>query len=92
MCRIASLYAIEAESRGRTPEARLAVRRAHALPIVVATEPWLRGQLETVPASPTRRAPSATRSRTGAVSRPSSRTAASNSTRTRSSARSSRRS
>mgnify|MGYP003704182661 CR=1 FL=1 len=47
--RIAALYAIEAEIRGRTPEARLAVRRAHALPIVAAMEPWLRGKLETVP-------------------------------------------
>jgi transposase len=50
--RIASLYAIEAEIRGRTPEARLAVRRAHALPIVAALEPWLRGLLETWPCQP----------------------------------------
>jgi hypothetical protein len=47
--RIAALYAIEAEIRGRSAETRLAARRAHALPIVTAMEPWLREQLENLP-------------------------------------------
>jgi transposase len=47
--RIAALYAIEAEIRGRSAETRLAERRAHALPIVTAMEPWLREQLEILP-------------------------------------------
>jgi transposase len=47
--RITALYAIEAEIRGQPADIRLAARRAHAMPIVTAMEPWLRNQLDMVP-------------------------------------------
>ena len=42
--RIAALYAIEAEIRGRAPEDRRAVRRARSKPLVEALGAWLRAQ------------------------------------------------
>lgn len=44
--RIAALYAIEAEIRGRSPEERRAVREARARPLVEALGAWLRAQKE----------------------------------------------
>lgn len=43
--RIAELYKIEGESRGRTAEERRAIRQARSRPIVDALEPWLRDKL-----------------------------------------------
>ena len=44
--RIAALYAIEAEIRGRAPEERRAVRQARSKPLVEALGAWLRAQKE----------------------------------------------
>lgn len=46
--RIAALYAIEADIRGRAAETRRRVRRERAKPILEAFKPWLVAQLETV--------------------------------------------
>ena len=43
--RIAELYAIEAEIRGRDADARRDVRQARSRPLVDALEPWLREKL-----------------------------------------------
>jgi len=43
--RIASLYAIESEIRGRSAEERRAVRQERSRPIIDQLEPWLRGKL-----------------------------------------------
>jgi transposase len=43
--RIASLYAIESDIRGRSAEERCAVRTTRSRPIVDDLEPWLRGKL-----------------------------------------------
>lgn len=43
--RIAGLYIIEAEIRGRTADERRAVRQEKSRPIVDELEPWLRGKL-----------------------------------------------
>jgi hypothetical protein len=47
--RIAGLYAIEAEVRGKSPALRLAARRTHAAPIVDALRSWLEIQLPKLP-------------------------------------------
>jgi transposase len=44
--RIAQLYRIEAEIRGRDPETRVAVRQKLSKPILDALRPWLEAQLE----------------------------------------------
>lgn len=44
--RIAALYAVEAEIRGRGPEVRRAVRQARSKPLVDALGAWLRAQKE----------------------------------------------
>jgi transposase len=44
--RIAALYAIEAEIRGRSPEERRAVRQARTRPLVEALDAWLGAQKE----------------------------------------------
>jgi transposase len=44
--RIAALYAIEAEIRGRSPEERRAARQARTRPLVEALGAWLRAQNE----------------------------------------------
>ena len=44
--RIAALYAIEAEIRGRGPDERRAARQARAKPLVDALGAWLRAQKE----------------------------------------------
>jgi len=46
--RIKALYAIEAEVRGQSPEARQAFRQEKARPLVEDLEPWLRAKLETI--------------------------------------------
>jgi transposase len=46
--RIAALYRIETEIRGRSPEERRAVRQARSRPVVDALEPWLRERLALV--------------------------------------------
>jgi hypothetical protein len=43
--RIAAVYAIEAELRGQSPEARCTGRQARTKPIVDALRPWLEAQL-----------------------------------------------
>ena len=43
--RIAQLYAIEKDIRGRSPEERRAVRQERSRPIVAELEPWLRAKL-----------------------------------------------
>jgi transposase len=48
LCRIAELYAIEANIRGASPEARVAARAERSKPILDAFEAWLRVQLERV--------------------------------------------
>ena len=48
LARIAALYKIEGEIRGRQPEQRHAARQAHSRPLVAALEPWLRGKLALV--------------------------------------------
>lgn len=46
IARIAQLYRIEAEIRGRDPGARAAIRQTLSKPIVEALRPWLEAQLE----------------------------------------------
>jgi transposase len=48
LARIAKLYEIEAEIRGRPAEERCRVRRARAGPILAALRPWLEAKLATV--------------------------------------------
>lgn len=48
LVRIKALYAIEADIRGRDPEARLAARQEASKPAIDALEPWLRASLETI--------------------------------------------
>ena len=43
--RIAGLYAVEKEGRGRPPDERVRLRQAHAKPIVDDLESWLQAQL-----------------------------------------------
>ena len=45
LARIAALYRVEADIRGRPAEERHAVRQARSRPIVAALEPWLREKL-----------------------------------------------
>ncbi|MBV1797528.1 IS66 family transposase [Siccirubricoccus sp. G192] len=55
--RIAALYAIEAEIRGKPPETRQAVRRAKTKPLVDALFAWFEDQLARLPGgSPTAKA------------------------------------
>ncbi len=46
--RIKALYAIEAEIRGQSSDARRAVRQDKARPLIEALEPWLPAKLETI--------------------------------------------
>jgi len=46
--RIAKLYAIEGEIRGRSAEERRVVRQEKSRPIIATLEPWLRGKLELI--------------------------------------------
>lgn len=46
IARIASLYAVEKEIRGRDPATRAAVRRKLSGPVVKALRPWLEGRLQ----------------------------------------------
>jgi transposase len=48
LARIAELYAIEAEIRGRPAAARQTARQERARPIIEAFKPWLEAQLATV--------------------------------------------
>ena len=45
LARIAALYRIEAEIRGRAPEERRMIRQARSRPIIDALNPWLRERL-----------------------------------------------
>ncbi|HYI85027.1 MAG TPA: IS66 family transposase, partial [Acetobacteraceae bacterium] len=55
--RIAALYAIEAEARGKPPEARRAVRQAKSRPVVEDLFAWFEAQLARLPGgSPTAKA------------------------------------
>jgi transposase len=46
--RIARLYAVEKEGRGRSPDERVRLRQAHARPIVDDLESWLQAQLSRI--------------------------------------------
>ena len=48
LTRIAALYKVEGEIRGRSPEERRAARQARSRPLVEALEPWLRDKLALV--------------------------------------------
>jgi transposase len=48
LTRIASLYRIEGEIRGRSAEERLAVRQQRSRPLVEALQPWLRQKLSLI--------------------------------------------
>ena len=48
LVRIAALYRIEGEIRGRSPEERRAVRQARSRPLIEAMERWLREKLALV--------------------------------------------
>ena len=48
LARIAALYRIEADIRGRSAEERRAVRQARSRPIIDALDPWLREKLALV--------------------------------------------
>ena len=48
LARIAKLYKIEAEIRGRSAEERRHARRARAGPLLAAFKPWLEAKLATV--------------------------------------------
>lgn len=45
LARIAQLYHVESEIRGRAPDERRAVRQEKSRPVIQALEPWLREQL-----------------------------------------------
>jgi transposase len=45
LTRIAALYRIEGEMRGRPPDERRALRQARSRVIVEAFEPWLKAKL-----------------------------------------------
>ncbi len=45
LARIAALYQVEADIRGRPPEERRVARQARSRPIIAALEPWLREKL-----------------------------------------------
>jgi transposase len=47
--RIALLYAVEAQVRGKPPDVRLAARRAASAPVIAAMKPWLEAQLSRLP-------------------------------------------
>ena len=89
LLRIAELYRIEGEIRGRSVEERRDIRQARSRSIVDALEPWLRAKLGLVSQSKLAEA-IATHSRVGRASVASSTTAASKSTPTWSSAPSDR--
>ena len=48
LARIAALYKVEGEIRGRSPEQRRAVRQARSRPVTEAFKPWLREKLALV--------------------------------------------
>lgn len=45
LARLAELYRVEGEIRGRPPDERQAVRQARSRPVVEALEPWLKAKL-----------------------------------------------
>jgi transposase len=49
LARIAALYRIEAEIRGRSADTRKAERQAHSRPILEAMKPWLERELNRIP-------------------------------------------
>ena len=48
LTRIGELYAVEAEIRGRSADARRTARQERGRPVTDALEPWLRDRLETI--------------------------------------------
>ena len=46
--RIAELYAVETEARGRSPDERRALRQTKSRPLLDAFEPWLRAKLDLI--------------------------------------------
>ena len=48
LTRIAELYAVESEIRGRSAETRRSARHDRSRPVIEALEPWLRARLKTV--------------------------------------------
>lgn len=81
LLRIADLYRVEADIRGRTPEERRDARQQRSKPIIDALEPWLRQKLALISRRPSSPRRSATRSRAGRGLASSSMTSASSSQR-----------
>jgi transposase len=50
LARIAALYRIEAEARGKTPAERLVIRQARSRPLVTELRPWFEAQFTKLPA------------------------------------------
>ena len=48
LTRIGALYGVETDIRGRSAEARRAVRQERSRPVIDAMQPWLRTRLETI--------------------------------------------
>lgn len=48
LTQIKALYAVEGEIRSLEADARRALRQEKSLPVILALEPWLRAQLETI--------------------------------------------
>lgn len=48
LTRIASLYAVESDIRGKTADERRTVRQQRSVPVLSALEPWLRAKLELI--------------------------------------------
>lgn len=90
LARIAALYKVEGEIRGRSPEERRAVRQARSRQLVEAFEPWLRQKLALVSKKSKLAEAIRTRSHAGQGSACSSTTARSKSIPTWSSAQSAR--
>jgi hypothetical protein len=50
LARIAALYRIETDARGKTPAERLAIRQARSRPLVTELRPWFEAQFAKLPA------------------------------------------
>ena len=88
--RIAGLYAVEGDIRGRSAEERREARQQRSQPIIDELEPWLRAKLALISQKTKLAEASAMRSRGGRASPASSTTAVSRSTPTSSNAQSGR--
>jgi transposase len=90
LTRIAALYRIEDDIRGRSAEERLVIRQERSRPLVEALQPWLREKLSLISQKPSSPRQSAMHCPAGPVSASSSMMAGSKSTTTPSSAPSAR--